>query len=126
METDDVWDLDVVQNEKESILAGAYEYIENLQRQVQELNDELDGESAYSDDDDDDEEDDVSSCEDDLSAEIERPVDSNAGLELDRAECCGCSNPTVRPLLLSCAGCRNACHCQPFWEAALRMQRLSL
>ena len=86
--------LDVVQDEKESILAGAYEYIENLQRQVQELNDELDGESAYSDD-DDDEEDDVSSCEDDLSAEAERPADSNAGLELDRAESCGCSNPTV-------------------------------
>jgi (p)ppGpp synthase/HD superfamily hydrolase len=123
METDDGWNLDVVQDEKESILAGAYEYIENLQRQVQELNDELDGESAYSDDDD---EDDVSSCEDDLGAEAGRPVDSNAGLELDRAECCGCSNPTVRPLLLSCAGCRNACHCQPFWEAALRMQRLSL
>jgi hypothetical protein len=55
---------DVVQDEKESILASAYEYIENLQRQVQELNDKLDGESAYSDD-DDDEEDDLSSCEDD-------------------------------------------------------------
>jgi hypothetical protein len=61
---------------------------------VQELNDEVDGESAYSDD-DEDEEDNVSSCEDDLSAEVEQHVDSNAGLKLDRAEYCGCSNPTV-------------------------------
>jgi hypothetical protein len=85
---------DLYTDEKESILASAYEYIENLQRQVQELNDEVDGESAYSDD-DEDEEDNVSSCEDDLSAEVEQHVDSNAGLKLDRAEYCGCSNPTV-------------------------------
>jgi hypothetical protein len=56
---------------------------------VRELNDELDRESTYSDD----QEDDVSSCEDDLSAEAERPVDSNAGLKLDRAECCGEVDP---------------------------------
>jgi hypothetical protein len=64
---------------------------------VQELNDELDEESAYSDDDDDDddEEDDVSSYEDDLSAKAERPMDSNASLKLDRAECYRRSNPTV-------------------------------
>jgi hypothetical protein len=37
----------------------------------------------------------VSLCEDDLSAEAERPVDSDAGLKLDCAEYYGCSNPTV-------------------------------
>ncbi|KAG0609093.1 hypothetical protein M758_8G156800 [Ceratodon purpureus] len=77
-------------NEKSEILVGAYEYIERLQRQVQELQSELDAEGGDSDDDDD-----VSSCEDSLSGEEERSVDSNAGLEVSCSECCGDSLPTV-------------------------------
>lgn len=107
MGSDDEWNFDVVQDEKTLILRGAYEYIEKLQRQVQELHSELDSDSCFSDDesccsddgsccrDDDDDDDDVSSCEDDLSTE-ELLVDSNvAVLEASRAECSGCSHFTV-------------------------------
>ncbi|KAG0565060.1 hypothetical protein KC19_8G160400 [Ceratodon purpureus] len=70
-------------NEKASILTGAYEYIEKLQRQVLELHDELDSESVCSDD----EEDDVSSCEDDLNTEADSPLDFNAVFQGSGVEC---------------------------------------
>jgi len=86
-----------LQDEKASILTGAYEYIEKLQRQVQELLYELESESC-GDDDLNDCEDDLSRWEDDLSpscTEEERPVDSNAAVESSCTSCCGCSQPTV-------------------------------
>ncbi len=88
--SDDGCDFAVVQNERASILVGAYEYIEKLQRQVQELYSELDTEFACSDDE-------VSSCEDEYFSddEEERPVSSNPALEASRAECRGCSHPMV-------------------------------
>lgn len=86
-----------VQDEKASILTGAYEYIEKLQRQVQELHYELESESCCDDD--------LSACEDDFSlweddfspscTEEERPADSNAAVESSCTSCCGCSQPTV-------------------------------
>ena len=82
-ESGDVCDFDAVQNEKASILTGAYEYIEKLQRQVLELHDELDSESVCSDD----EEDDVSSCEDDLNTEADSPLDFNAVFQGSGVEC---------------------------------------
>lgn len=77
-------------NEKASILAGAYEYIEKLQRQVLELYTELDTEFACSDEE-------VSSCEGDYFSDEdeERPVDSNAALEATCLECRGCSHPMI-------------------------------
>lgn len=84
---DGMCNSDVVQDEKTSILAGACEYIEKLQRQVQELQYELDTDSACSDEDDS-----VSSCEDALSTELERPADAIAVMD---AECRGCSHFTV-------------------------------
>lgn len=59
------------------MLTGAYEYIEKLQRQVQQLHSEFDAESCSDDDH-------VSSCEGDSSTsctEDERPVDSNSAFE---------------------------------------------
>ena len=85
---DDVSDHGM-QNEKGSILSGAYEYIEKLQRQVQELSSELDTDSSCSDDDD------MSSCEFLTDDDEERPVDSKAALVANHGECRGCSHPTV-------------------------------
>lgn len=67
-------------DERASVLTGAYEYIESLQRQVQELHSELDTVS-WSDDDDDE-----SSCEDDCarpscSDDDDRAGDSNSAFE---------------------------------------------
>ena len=87
--SDEGYGFAVLQDEKASILAGAYEYIEKLQRQVLELYTELDTEFACSDEE-------VSSCEGDyFSDEDERPVDSNAALEATYLECRGCSHPMV-------------------------------
>ncbi|XP_024356358.1 transcription factor SCREAM2 [Physcomitrium patens] len=81
--------------EKSSILADAYEYIEKLQRQVEELNYELDMES-YLGDDLCHCEDDCSCCEHNLSpSSTERTAESNAGLESSSGSDCGCSQPTV-------------------------------
>lgn len=63
--------------EQGAVLTGAYEYIEKLQRQVQQLHSEFDAESCSDDDH-------VSSCEGDSSTsctEDERPVDSNSAFE---------------------------------------------
>lgn len=84
-------------DEKASILTGAYEYIETLQRQVQELHYELEAESCC-DDDLSSCDDDLSSCEDDFCPSCtgeERPVDSNAVEEASCTSYCGCSQPTV-------------------------------
>jgi len=72
-------------DERASVLTGACEYIEKLQRQVQELHSELDTESCSDDDDDD-----VSSCEDQEASSPscsgdERPVDSNSTYEWSSA-----------------------------------------
>lgn len=74
------------------MLTGAYKYIENLLRQVQELHYELDTESCSDDDD-------VSSCDDyDLSpscTEEERPLDSNSAFEWSSASRRGRSRSRV-------------------------------
>lgn len=82
---------------KASILTGAYEYIKKLERQVQDLQHELDAEScceddaSYSDDD-------LSTCEVDLRqwfTEEKRPVGCNAASEAELTSCHGCPQPTV-------------------------------
>lgn len=95
LESDDRCNL---QSERASVLTGACEYIEKLQRQVQELHSELDTESCSDDDDDD-----GSSCEDDevsspSCSEDERPVDSNSTYEWSSASCRGRSRSRVRYL----------------------------
>jgi len=66
-----------LQDERASVLTDAYEYIAQLQRQVQELHSELDTETCSDDD--------ASSYEDDFESpscsDEERAVDSNSAFE---------------------------------------------
>lgn len=69
--------------EKASILTGAYEYIEKLQRQVQELHYELDDSSV------------VDFWEDEEFCEQSRPMDYSNAAESSCSSCGVCSQPTV-------------------------------
>lgn len=72
--------------EKASILTGAYEYIEKLQRQVQELQYELDSEHDSSV---------VDFWEDEEFCEQSRHVDYSNAAESSCSSCGVCSQPTV-------------------------------
>lgn len=76
------------QEEKASILADAYKYIEKLQRQVEELYYELGTESCF--------EEGSSCCEDDFSlSHRERTLETNADSESSSGSEFGYSQPTV-------------------------------
>lgn len=72
-------------------MTGAYEYIEKLQRQVQELHYELDSEHDSSV---------VDFWEDEEFCERSRPVDYSNAAESSCSSCGVCSQPTVSRLVL--------------------------